>query len=59
MFTVEFNKASELWKLQEVTAVKAMQENGMKKTTFYRLVSESTKNHFSFTYIYRRNSFRF
>ena len=36
--TAEFKQAYDRWKLKEITAVKAMQEIGVKKTTFYKLV---------------------
>lgn len=36
----EFIVAYTRWKSNEITAVKAMQEIGMKKTTFYKLVRE-------------------
>ena len=38
--TAEFKQAYDRWKLKEITAVKAMQEIGVKKTTFYKLVRE-------------------
>jgi hypothetical protein len=38
IITEQFKKAYQRWKLGEMTAVKAMQEIGVKKTTFYRLV---------------------
>ena len=38
--TTEFKQAYDRWKLREITAVKAMQEIGVKKTTFYKLVRE-------------------
>jgi len=36
--SAEFKQAYDRWKLKEITAVKAMQEIGVKKTTFYKLV---------------------
>jgi DNA invertase Pin-like site-specific DNA recombinase len=38
--TEEFKHVYRLWKAGEITAVKAMRELGLKKTTFYRLVKE-------------------
>ncbi|PZX02882.1 DNA invertase Pin-like site-specific DNA recombinase [Psychrobacillus insolitus] len=38
--TEEFKEAYASWKSGEITAVKAMQEIGVKKTTFYKLVRE-------------------
>ncbi|MER2078076.1 recombinase family protein [Psychrobacillus psychrotolerans] len=38
--TEEFKAAYASWKSGEITAVKAMQEIGVKKTTFYKLVRE-------------------
>lgn len=38
--TEEFKEAYASWKSEEITAVKAMQEIGVKKTTFYKLVRE-------------------
>lgn len=38
--TEEFKEAYTSWKSGEITAVKAMQEIGVKKTTFYKLVRE-------------------
>ena len=38
--TEEFKEAYARWKSNEITAVKAMQEIGVKKTTFYKLVRE-------------------
>jgi DNA invertase Pin-like site-specific DNA recombinase len=38
--TEEFKQAYHLWKSGEMTAVKVMQEIGVKKTTFYKLVKE-------------------
>ncbi|PUB12504.1 hypothetical protein [Paenisporosarcina sp. OV554] len=42
MITViqEFKQVYNQWKSSELTAVKAMQEFGVKKTTFYMLVRE-------------------
>lgn len=42
--TEEFKKAYDRWKSGEMTAVKAMQEVGVKKTTFYKLVREHEKS---------------
>jgi hypothetical protein len=36
----EFKQVNHRWKSGEMTAVKAMQEIGLKKTTFYKLVKE-------------------
>ena len=38
--TEEFKEAYDRWKSKEITAVKAMQEIGVKKTTFYKLVRQ-------------------
>lgn len=38
--TEEFKQAYDRWKSGEITAVKAMKEAGVKKTTFYKLVKE-------------------
>jgi hypothetical protein len=38
--TEEFKESYASWKSGEITAVKAMQEIGVKKTTFYKLVRE-------------------
>ncbi|MBG9546051.1 recombinase family protein [Cytobacillus firmus] len=38
--TEEFKEVYQRWKAGEMTAVKAMQEAGLKKTTFYKLVRE-------------------
>ena len=38
--TEEFEQVYDQWKAGEMTAVKAMQEIGVKKTTFYKLVRE-------------------
>jgi DNA invertase Pin-like site-specific DNA recombinase len=38
--TEEFKQAYNQWKSGEITAVSAMQEIGVKKTTFYKLVRE-------------------
>ena len=38
--TEEFKEAYASWKSGEITAVKAMQEIGVKKTTFYKLIRE-------------------
>ena len=38
--TEEFKQVYDRWKSGEITAVKAMQEIGVKKTTFYKLVRE-------------------
>ena len=40
VITEEFKQAYHRWKSGEMTAVKAMQEIGVKKTTFYKLVNE-------------------
>jgi DNA invertase Pin-like site-specific DNA recombinase len=42
--TEEFKEAYSLWKAGKITAVKAMQESGVKKTTFYKLVKEYETN---------------
>lgn len=36
----EFEQVYDQWKSGEITAVKAIQEIGVKKTTFYKLVRE-------------------
>ena len=41
--TEEFKEVYHRWKAGEMTAVKAMQEAGLKKTTFYKLVREYEK----------------
>ena len=38
--TEEFKEVYDLWKAGEITAVKAMSELGVKKTSFYKLVKE-------------------
>ncbi|MGY3314406.1 DNA invertase Pin-like site-specific DNA recombinase [Peribacillus simplex] len=38
--TEEFKEVYDFWKAGEMTAVKAMAELGVKKTTFYKLVKE-------------------
>ena len=38
--TEEFEQVYDRWKSGEITAVKAMEEIGVKKTTFYKLVKE-------------------
>ncbi|WP_311609776.1 hypothetical protein [Peribacillus simplex] len=38
--TEEFKEFYDLWKAGEMTAVKAMSELGVKKTSFYKLVKE-------------------
>ncbi|WP_312473497.1 recombinase family protein [Neobacillus sp.] len=43
IITEEFKQAYHRWKSGEKTAVKAMQEIGLKKTTFYKLVKEYEK----------------
>jgi DNA invertase Pin-like site-specific DNA recombinase len=42
--TKEFKEAYNLWKEKEITAVKAMEKAGVKKTTFYKLVKEYETN---------------
>ena len=42
--TEDFTEAYNRWKSKEITAVKAMQEIGVKKTTFYKLVMEHEKS---------------
>ena len=42
--TEEFEQVYDRWKSGEITAVKAMQEIGVKKTTFYKLVREYEKS---------------
>lgn len=39
----EFREAYQRWKRKEITAVKAMQEAGVKKTSFYKLVTALEK----------------
>lgn len=43
--TDDFIKAYHKWKSKEITAVKAMKEAGMKKTSFYKMVREYEFNH--------------
>ncbi len=52
--TEEFKEVYDRWKSEEITAVKAMEELDIKKTTFYKLVKEHEKD-FKLTNIYRRN----
>jgi DNA invertase Pin-like site-specific DNA recombinase len=40
LVTEEFQEVYDRWKSGEITAVKAMEEVGVKKTTFYKLVKE-------------------
>jgi len=40
MVTEDFKKMYARWKTKEITAVKAMEEIGVKMTTFYKLVRE-------------------
>jgi hypothetical protein len=40
IITEEFKQAYHRWKSGEMTAVKAMQAAGFRKTTFYKLVKE-------------------
>ncbi|MFY0762188.1 recombinase family protein [Metabacillus dongyingensis] len=47
--TEDFNKIYTRWKAGEMTAVKAMEELGVKKTTFYKLVNEHEKGFKKFT----------
>ncbi|MFE4706919.1 hypothetical protein ACWGJQ_23205 [Peribacillus simplex] len=42
--TEEFKQFYDLWKSGEITAVKAMAELGVKKTTFYKLVKDYEKD---------------
>ena len=42
--TEEFKEVYDRWKSGEITAVKAMGELGVKKTTFYKLVKEYEKD---------------
>ncbi|MCM3654097.1 recombinase family protein [Metabacillus litoralis] len=42
--TEEFKEVYDRWKLGEITAVKAMEELDIKKTTFYKLVKEHEKD---------------
>ncbi|MGH3042230.1 MAG: recombinase family protein [Gaiellaceae bacterium] len=42
--TEEFKEVYDLWKAGDLTAVKAMAELGVKKTTFYKLVKEYEKD---------------
>ena len=39
----EFREVYQRWKRKEITAVKAMQESGVKKTSFYKLVTALEK----------------
>ncbi|MBD8068139.1 MULTISPECIES: recombinase family protein [Bacillaceae] len=43
--TEEFEKVYQKWKAGEITAVKAMDELNVKKTTFYKLVKEYEKDY--------------
>jgi DNA invertase Pin-like site-specific DNA recombinase len=45
----DFNEIYSRWKAGEMTAVKAMDELGVKKTTFYKLVNEHEKGFKKFT----------
>lgn len=47
--TEDFNEIYIRWKAGEMTAVKAMEELGVKKTTFYKLVNEHEKGFKKFT----------
>ena len=42
--TEEFKEVYDCWKSGEITAVKAMEELDIKKTTFYKLVKEHEKD---------------
>ena len=42
--TEEFKEVYDRWKSEEITAVKGMEELGVKKTTFYKLVKEYEKD---------------
>lgn len=42
--TEEFKEVYDRWKAGEMTAVKAMGELGVKKTTFYKLVKKHEKD---------------
>ena len=42
--TEEFKEVYDRWKSGEITAVKAMEELDIKKTTFYKLVKEHEKD---------------
>ena len=42
--TEEFKEVYDRWKSEEITAVKAMEELDIKKTTFYKLVKEYEKD---------------
>jgi hypothetical protein len=55
IITGEFKQVYLIWKPGEKTAVKAMQEIGIKKTTFYKLVKEYERE-LKRTKYYRRNS---
>ncbi|TDL76107.1 recombinase family protein [Peribacillus frigoritolerans] len=47
--TEDFNEIYTRWRAGEITAVKAMEELGVKKTTFYKLVNEHEKCFKKFT----------
>jgi DNA invertase Pin-like site-specific DNA recombinase len=53
--TEEFKQAYHQWKSGEMTAVKAMQVVGLKKTTFYKLVTEY-ESHYPIDIYNRRNT---
>jgi DNA invertase Pin-like site-specific DNA recombinase len=42
--TDEFKEVYSRWKAGEITAVKAMEESGLKKTTFYKLVKKHERD---------------
>ena len=44
--TEEFKEVYDRWKAGEITAVKAMGELGVKKTTFYKLVKEYENDYY-------------
>lgn len=47
--TEEFNQVYDLWKSGKITAGKAMEELGVKKTTFYKLVKVYEKDFIKIT----------
>lgn len=53
--TEEFKEVYERWKAGEMTAVKAMAELGVKKTTFYKCV-KNMKGNFKVVLYNRKNS---
>lgn len=52
----EFKEVYRKWNAKEVTAEKALSEDGVKQTSFYKLVKAYEKEIAKPLYIYRRNS---